>query len=178
MKEENIASLIFFIRGEKVILDSHLALMYGVETKRFKEAVRRNIDRFPGDFMFELSSQELAVIKTSEETLNLRPQIASSSWGGSRYHPMVFTEQGVAMLSGVLRSKRAVEVNISIMRTFVHMRRLMEGNKELARKIKELELLTNERLTKHDEKFRMIFEAIRQLIQNKNEPRKKIGYKP
>ena len=125
LKKENIASLIFFIRGEKVILDSHLALLYDVETKRLKEAVRRNIDRFPGDFMFELTSLELALIESSIETLNLRTQNASSSWGGSRYHPMVFTEQGVAMLSGVLRSKRAVEVNISIMRTFFHMRRLI-----------------------------------------------------
>ncbi len=177
LKEETIASVIFFIRGEKVIFDNHLALLYGVETKRLKEAVRRNIDRFPEDFMFELSQQESISLKSQMETLNLRTHFATSSWGGSRYRPMVFTEQGVAMLSGVLKSKRAVEVNISIMRTFVHMRRLMDGNKELARKIKELEKMTSERFNEHDQKFRLIFETIRQLIQRKNEPRKAIGFK-
>ena len=108
-KEESISSLIYVIRGEKVMLDYDLAKLYGVETRRLKEQVRRNIDRFPEDFMFEI---------TNEETRILRSQIATSSWGGSRYRPMAFTEQGVAMLSSVLNSKRAISVNIKIIRVF------------------------------------------------------------
>ncbi len=108
-----IASKILFLRGEKVLLDTDLALLYGIETKRLKEAVRRSLNRFPDDFMFHL---------TNEEWHNLRSQFASSSWGGTRYPPFAFTEQGVAMLSGILNSPRAVETNIAIMRTFVGLR--------------------------------------------------------
>ena len=171
IKEENIAQQIYFIRGEKVMLDFDLAALYCVPTKRLKEAVRRNIKSFPDDFMFEL---------TPNEMVNLRSQIAASSlnagkkeWGGTRYAPMAFTEQGVAMLSGVLKSKRALDVNISIMRTFVRMRKLIDTNKELAIQLKKLE----SRLDKNDEAIDAIFEAIRQLMQPPDPPRKKIGFK-
>ncbi len=130
------------------MMDFDLSLLYGIETKRLKEAVKRNIERFPADFMFELTPKELT---------NLRSQIATSSWGGSRYQPYVFTEQGVAMLSGVLKSQRAIEVNIAIMRTFVQLRKLMDGNKELAQKIEALE-------EKYDEQFEVVFDAIKKLI--------------
>ncbi len=161
IKNENIANQIHFIRGEKVLLDFDLAALYGVETKRLKEAVRRNINRFPDDFMF---------VPTIKEFENLRTQIASSSWGGVRYSPMAFTEQGVAMLSGILNSERAIEVNIAIMRTFVQVRKLMDTNKELAKKIDALE-------QKYDEQFDSVFNAIRELIHQENEPRKPVGYK-
>ncbi len=161
LKPDNIAAQIFFVRGEKVLLDFDLAVLYGVETKRLKETVRRNRKRFPNDFMFEL---------TEEEFINLRSQFASSSWGGRRYPPMAFTEQGVAMLSGILNSDRAIEVNIAIMRTFVQLRKLMDTNKELARKIETLE-------KKYDEQFQAVFNAIKKLIRQENEPRKQIGYK-
>lgn len=171
LNEESIASLIYFIRGEKVMLDSDLALLYDVQTKVLKQAVKRNIDRFPVDFMFELNQKEYD---------SLRSQIVTIDEGRgrhSKYLPMVFTEQGVAMLSGILKSKRAIQVNISIMRTFVRIRGLLQGNMELSMKIKELELMTKERFEDNDEKFQMIFEAIRQLIQVKNEPANPIGFR-
>ena len=157
----NIAEKIYFIRGEKVILDFDLASLYNIESKRLKAAVRRNIKRFPDDFMFELSKNEYE---------NLRTQFASSSWGGQRYIPFAFTEQGVAMLSGILNSERAINVNIAIMRAFFQMRRMLETHKELAKKIEELE-------SKYDEQFSIVFEAIRQLIFKENEPRNPVGFK-
>ena len=157
----NISEKIYLIRGEKVLLDYDLALLYSIGTKRLKEAVRRNIKRFPADFMFQL---------TKEEITNLRTHFASSSWGGQRYQPFAFTEQGVAMLSGILNSDRAIQVNIAIMRAFVQMRRLLESNKELAAKIRELE-------SKYDEQFNIVFEAIRQLIRQENEPRNPVGFR-
>ncbi len=163
LKEENIAQQIYFIRGEKVILDFNLAQLYNVETKHFKEAVRRNIVNFPDDFMFVLTVVEFE---------NLRSQFATSRWGGTRYAPMAFTEQGVAMLSGILKSKQAREVNIAIMRAFVQMRKYLETNKELAIQLKKLE----SRLDKNDEAINRIFEAIRQLMLPPNPPRKKIGF--
>jgi ORF6N domain len=155
-----IATKILFLRGEKVLLDADLAMLYGVETKRLKEAVKRNIDRFPDDFMFQL---------TTEEWQNLRSQFASSSWGGTRYPPFAFTEQGVAMLSGILNSPRAVETNIAIMRTFVALRKLMETNKDLAAKIRQLE-------RKYDQRFKLVFEAIQKLIKQEKEAQP-IGFK-
>jgi hypothetical protein len=160
LSETRLSSQIFFIRGEQAMLDHDLSLLYGVETKALKRAVKRNIERFPKDFMFELSGNEWN---------NLKSQIVTSGWGGIRYQPFAFTEQGVAMLSGVLRSERAIEVNIAIMRTFVQLRKLMSSNKELARKIHALE-------NKYDEQFRIVFEAIRQLIQEESKPRKMIGF--
>ena len=160
---EIITSRIYQIRDHKVMLDRDLAELYGVETGQLKRAVGRNIDRFPEDFMFELSKEELE---------NLRCQIGTSSWGGTRYQPMAFTEQGVAMLSSVLNSKRAVQVNIAIMRAFVQMRELLSTNKKLAKKLIELE----KRLTEHDENFQVVFEAIKQLLEEDEKPKRKIGF--
>ncbi len=161
LKPEQIATQIYFVRGEKVLLDRDLAMLYGVETKVLKQTVKRNISRFPEDFMFELTAEEFSI---------LRSQFVTSSWGGDRYAPIAFTEQGVAMLSGILRSEKAIEVNIAIMRTFVQLRRLMNANKDLANKIESLE-------NKYDEQFEMVFNAIKQLIASDNEPREPIGYK-
>ena len=161
LKETTIATQIHFIRGEQVMLDFDLATLYGVETKVLKQTVKRNIIRFPDDFMFELSTIEWN---------NLRSQFVTSSWGGIRYQPYAFTEQGVAMLSGILKSERAIEANIAIMRTFVQLRKLMTSNKELAKKINDME-------NKYDEQFHVIFEAIKQLIVEENKPRKVIGFR-
>jgi len=165
----NYTSLIYEIRGYKVMFDSDLAILYGVETKRLKEQVRRNIDRFPDDFMFVLNN---------EEVNNLRTQSATSSWGGSRYGHMAFTEQGVAMLSSVLNSKRAIAVNIRIIRVFVKMRMLIDTQKEILRKLEALEKKDIEL----DEKVTIIFDYLRQLEQAKQEEtdfknRKRIGFK-
>ena len=160
---EVITSRIYLIREVKVMLDRDLAELYGMETGHLKRAVRRNIDRFPEDFMFVLSKEEFE---------NLRCQIGTSSWGGIRYSPMAFTEQGVAMLSGVLNSKRAIRVNIAIMRAFVQMRELLSTNKKLAQKLVELE----ERLSEHDENLRIVFQAIKQLLKDDGKPKRKIGF--
>jgi len=161
---ESIVTKILFIRGEKVLLDRELAKLYGVETKQLKRAVRRNSRRFPADFMFELNK---------EEHDSLRSQFGTLKRGGhSKYMPMVFTEQGVAMLSSVLNSERSIEVNIVIMRAFVQLRRLSTSHEVLERKLSELEL----RFKDHDEKIEVIFEAIRQLMATPDEKRKKIGF--
>jgi flagellar capping protein FliD len=157
---ELIASKIYLIRGIKVMLDRDLAGLYDVETKVLKQAVRRNIDRFPSDFMFEL---------TKDEFNNLRSQIVTSSWGGARYLPMVFTEQGVAMLSSVLKSDRAIQVNIQIMRAFTQLRKMLSTHSDLKRKIESME-------KKYDEQFQIVFEAIKQLIETDEKPKKKIGF--
>jgi len=149
-----IGQRIYLIRGHRVMLDSDLAALYEVPTKAFNQAVRRNLDRFPGDFMFELTPAELD---------SLRSQIVTLKTGRGqhrKYAPLVFTEQGVAMLSGVLNSTRAVQVNIAIMRAFVKQRELIAGNKDLEKKIADLE----RRFVKHDEQFRIVFDAIRQLM--------------
>jgi hypothetical protein len=144
-----IEDSILIIRGQKVLLDVDLARMYGVTTKVLNQAVRRNAERFPDDFMFQLDS---------EETQNLRSQIVTSNRrGGRRYYPYAFTEQGVAMLSSVLHSDRAVQVNIEIMRAFVRLRQLLASNAELSRRLDALE-------QKYDRSFKMIFDAIRQLM--------------
>ena len=162
---ESITSRIHFIRGMKVMLDRDLAELYGVETKRLKEQVRRNISRFPEDFMFELSIAEEAL---------LRSQIATLEGKGkhSKYLAMAFTEQGVAMLSSVLNSKRAIDVNIAIMRAFVKMREIMATNKDFAEKLKIIE----EKLAEHDDQFQVVFEAIKQLFTEEEKPKKKIGF--
>lgn len=162
---ESIKQSIFQIRGQKVMLDFHLAELYGVPTKRLKEQVRRNSDRFPADFMFELTEQE--------EHL-LRSQLATSKRGrgGSRYRPFAFTEQGVAMLATVLSSKRAVRVNIAIMRTFVELRQIIASHKELAVQLRELE----RKVGTHDLQIRAIFEAIRQLVKTPDLPKRQIGF--
>jgi len=163
---ERIEQAIFLIRGQKVLLDADLAQLYGVETKILNKAVKRNLDRFPDDFMFQL---------TAEESKNLRFQIGTSKKqrGGRRYLPYAFTEQGVSMLSSVLRSKRAIEVNIVIMRAFVQLRKMMESHKELRQKLADLE----QHLENHDEQIQAIFEAIRQLmIPPDKKDKKKIGF--
>jgi len=153
---------IFFIRNAKVMLDRDLAELYRVETKVLKQAVRRNISRFPDDFMFELSKEEFR---------NWRSQFVTSRKDriGLRYSPMAFTEQGVAMLSSVLKSERAIEANIAIMRAFVQMRRMMATHEGLRKKIQEME-------SKYDEQFQLVFEAIRQLLEEDEKPKPKIGF--
>jgi hypothetical protein len=141
-----------------------LANLYEVPTRILKQSVKRNLERFPSDFMFGLNEKE---------TLNLRSQFVISSWGGTRYQPFAFTEQGVAMLSSVLNSKKAIEVNIAIMRAFVQMRKFLESNRELAIKIEELE----QAVSSHDEDILLIFETIRQLMQKKKEPMEPVGFK-
>jgi hypothetical protein len=159
---EVIVRKILFLRGEKVLLDRDLAELYGVETRVLKQAVRRNRKRFPEDFMFELTKQEF-------EDWRSQFVISKSDKMGLRYRPMAFTEQGVAMLSSVLNSDRAIEVNIAVMRAFVQLRQMIASNEELARKLDELE-------EKYDEQFRIVFDAIRALIDQDEKPRKKIGF--
>jgi hypothetical protein len=161
---ELIQSKVHLIRKEKVLLDRDLAEMYGVETRVLKQAVRRNKDRFPGDFMFELSDDEFQ---------NLRSQTGTSSWGGTRYAPMAFTEQGVAMLSSVLNSKQAVEVNIQIMRVFVKMRKWAENYAELLTKIEDLETHNDEQ----DETIDHIYDMLKQLIIQEDSEKPPIGFK-
>lgn len=169
-KPENLASLIYLLRGEKVLLSEHLAELYAVPVKVLNQAVKRNIDRFPDDFMFQLTRDEADAI------LRSRSQIVTLKRGQNiKYLPYAFTEQGVAMLSSVLRSPRAVEVNIAIMRTFVQLRRLMDSNRDLARKIEAME-------KKYDEHFTVVFDAIKQLIADdqakKGQPKRRIGFIP
>jgi len=159
---EALAGLVRWVRGERVMLVADLARLYGVETGDLNRAVKRNARRFPDDFMFVLNKQEVA-------NLICQIGISSSGWGGRRKPIMAFTEQGVAMLSSVLRSDRAVDVNIAIMRTFVQLRRLMDSNRELARKIAEME-------KRYDEQFGAVFQAIQQLITEEEEPKRKIGF--
>lgn len=158
---ETIEHKILFLRGQKVMLDADLATLYGVPTKRLNEQIRRNPKRFPADFMFQLTFQEVT---------NLRSQIATSKyWGGRRYLPYVFTEQGVAMLSSVLNSERAIEVNVEIMRAFVRLRQILATHKDLSRKLEEME-------KKYDHQFKVVFDAIRQLMAPPPSKSKKIGF--
>jgi hypothetical protein len=152
---ERIERSILVLRGHKVLLDADLANLYDVETKVLLQAVRRNPDRFPNDFMFQL---------TDEEFRNLRSQFVTSSWGGRRYAPYVFTEQGVAMLSSVLNGPRAIAVNIEIMRAFVRLRELIANNKELAKRLDELEARIDRKLSSHDQAIAGILDAIRALM--------------
>jgi len=159
---ERIERSILFIRGQKVMLSTHLAELYGVEPRVLVQAVKRNIERFPDDFMFQL---------TDEEFKNLKSQIVISSWGGlRRANPYAFTEQGVAMLSSVLHSKRAVQVNIAIMRAFVRLREMIATRKDLARKLDAIE-------KKYDAQFRVVFDAIRELMSPSVPKRRRIGFR-
>ncbi len=161
---QRIAQSILYLRGQKVMLSQDLASLYGVTVGALTQAVKRNANRFPRDFVFQL---------TAEEVANLKSQIVISSWGGSRSHPYAFTEQGVAMLSSVLKSERAVKVNIAIMRAFVKLRETLETNRELAQQFAELE----KRVGKHDERIDAILEAIRQLMAPPpKKPRREIGF--
>ena len=160
--DKTIAQSIIQLRGDNIILDFHLAQLYEVETRILKQQVRRNLDRFPEDFMFELADSEINIILSK----NVIPN--KGVLGGAK--PMAFSEQGVAMLSSVLRSKKAVEVNIAIIRTFVHLRRILRDNNELAKKLQQLE-------KKYEEQFQVIFNAISKLLEKENTPRKPIGYR-
>ncbi|MBL1279483.1 MAG: ORF6N domain-containing protein [Fluviicola sp.] len=160
---EQIMTKIYTIRGQKVMIDRDLAELYGVETKVLKQAVRRNIYRFPKDFMFEL---------TKEEFYNLRSQIVTSSYGGNRYLPMAFTEQGVAMLSSVLNSKEAIIVNIQIIRLFTKMKAVLSEHQELLSEIETIKQKTNSQ----DEKIEQIFNYLNQFVEKKTK-RKEMGYR-
>ena len=151
------------------MLDRDLASLYGIDTRVLKQAVRRNLKRFPGDFMFVLTKDELK---------NWRSQFVTSKSDrkGLRYMPMGFTEQGVAMLSSVLNSPRAIEINIEIMRTFVNMRKLISSNLELKEKIKELERMTNRKFKESDNKIKLIFDAIKSLMMQETKPKRQIGF--
>ena len=163
IRTERIERSILLIRREKVMLDVDLAELYRVETRTLLQAVKRNSERFPPDFAFQLTSQEFQ---------NLRSQIVISSWGGRRYPPYAFTEHGVAMLSSVLRSPRAIQVNIAIMRAFVRLRETVSLHKELAAHLADLE----RKIASHDEGIRTLFEAIRQLMAPPERMRRSIGF--
>lgn len=156
---KRIERSILVLRGEKVILDADIAELYGVETRTLVQAMKRNLDRFPPDFMFQL---------TPDEVESLRSQIVISNRGGRRYLPYAFSEQGVAMLSSVLRSERAVQINIEVMRVFVRLRRMMSTREDLIRRLDELE-------QRYDAQFKVVFDALRQLMAAA--PRKQIGFK-
>jgi len=157
---ERIQKCIYLIRGRKVLLDSDLARLYGVETKVLNQAVVRHEQRFPPDFMFRLSQEEFS---------NLRSQIVTASWGGRRYPPRAFTEQGVAMLSSVLRSKRAIAVNTAIMHTFVKLREILAGNAALRRNIEAME-------RRYDEQFKLVFNVLSEMVMPIPKSKSQIGY--
>lgn len=182
---QRIARAIYLLRGQKVMLDFDLAALYGVATRVLNQAVKRNAGRFPGDFMFQLSAEETRSLRSQIVTLNEQSAQAeevaknrSQIVTGSLKHrerksrPYAFTEQGVAMLSSVLNSERAVKVNIAIMRAFVKLREALETNRELARKFEELE----RRVGKHDDEIAAILEAIRQLMAPSKQSRREIGF--
>src|SRR4030095_16909616 len=160
---EKIEQIIYLIRGEKVMLDRDLAALYGIATKVFKQAVRRNIDRFPDDFMFVLNATEFK---------NWRSQFVTSKADrkGLRYAPYAFTEHGILMLSSVLNSQRAIQVNIEIMRAFVKLREMLASNADLSRRLDELE-------SKYDRQFKVVFDAIRELMSPQVRDRKQIGFR-
>jgi len=169
---EMIENRIFLIRGQKVMIDHDLAKLYGVPTKVLNQAVRRNIRRFPDDFMFQLTPEETLALRSHFVTSNLKSQFVTSSWGGVRKLPNVFTEHGILMLSSVLNSDRAVQVNIRIMRIFVKIREMLSAHKDLAHKLDQLE----QKVNGHDVDIRQIFDAIRQLMEPPKEKRRKIGF--
>jgi len=171
---EKIAPLVLIVRGERVLLDSDIARLYGTETKAINQAVKRNTDRFPEDFMFQLNEREWEALRSQFVTANAGHHAARSPGAAAkrRHCPFAFTEQGVAMLSSVLRSPRAIAVNLAIMRTFLQLRRLMDSNRELARKIESLE-------KKYDQQFLVVFEAIKKLIaetKTSRGPGREIGF--
>jgi hypothetical protein len=171
LAEEAIISKIYLIRGKKVMLDRDLAELYGVETRVLNQAVRRNEKRFPEDFMFQLDQGELK---------SLISQNVTSSWGGIRKLPLAFTEQGVAMLSSVLNSETAIEVNIQIIRIFTRMRELLLTHKDILIKLEQMEkkmIKQGGKLQKHDRDIRLIFEYLKQLLNPPQEPRPRIGFR-
>jgi ORF6N domain len=172
--EAELAELIQWIRGEKVMLDRDLARLYQVEVKVLNQAVKRNSSRFPADFMFQLTAVEAGYLRSQSVTLDGVETAASSVQGRGKhlkYRPYAFTEQGVAMLSSVLRSDRAVTVNIEIMRAFVRLRAMLASNAELSEKLRDLE-------AKYDEQFKVVFDAIRQLMLPVPQSKRRIGFEP
>lgn len=163
--ETIVANKIYEIRGQKVMLDSDLAELYGAETKRLNEQVGRNADRFPPDFMFQLTEEEWRILKS---------QFATSSWGGRRKLPFVFTEHGVLMLSSVLSSKQAIQVNIQIVRVFTKLRELLNEHSDLKLEIGDIK----KQLQNHDKNIELVFSYIDELTEKKAKPRRRIGYKP
>ena len=155
----SIEKLILVVRGERVLLDSDIAVLYGVETKQLVRAVKRNRQRFPSDFAFQMNQEEFQQLRA----------LKSTTRGGRRYPPFVFTEQGIAMLSGVLNSSRAIKVNIEIMRAFVRLRTLLAANHDLAKKLAELE-------ARYDKQFSVVFDAIRELMQPPIKEDRRIGF--
>jgi len=162
--DEIISSKIYLIRDQKVMLDSDLAELYQVETRRLNEQIKRNIARFPKDFMFRL---------TNEEWKNLKSQFATSSWGGRRKEPYVFTEHGVLMLSSVLNSERAIAVNIKIMRVYTKIKEMLFNNKDLLLRMEKIE----RKLSNQNKNIELVFNYLDELIEKKEKPRSKIGYK-
>ena len=169
---ERIESKIYLIRGQKVMLDRDFADLYQVKTFNLNKAVKRNIMRFPSDFMFQLTKEEFSNLMFHFGTSNLKFQSGISSWGGRRYFPYSFTENGIAMLSSVLNSERAVLINIQIMRAFTKLRQILSSHKEIARKIEEIE----KKHTKHEIEISTIFQLLKQLMDPPEKPKRKIGF--
>ncbi len=165
LPDQAITSRIFELRGVKVMLDVHLAILYAGTTSQVNQAVKRNLERFPDDFAFRLKAKDLADLKSQF--------VISSSWGGNRSMPMAFTEHGILMLSSVLKSERAVQVNIHIMRTFVRLNRLLSTEKDIARKLDRIE----GRVTKHDTAIRVLVKKVQRSGEEKAQPRKLLGYR-
>lgn len=162
LPEEFIQNKIFIIRSKKVMIDSDLAMLYGVETKNLNKAVKRNIERFPEDFMFQLNKKEA-------NSLRFQFGTSKTGSGGRRYLPYVFTQEGVAMLSSILNSERAIHVNIQIMRAFVKLRELMASHKDLRNKIEQME-------KKYDRQCQIVFNAIKRLLEPPQKPKRPIGF--
>jgi len=160
---ERIERSILLIRGHKVMLDADLAALYAVETRVLLQAVKRNAQRFPDDFMFQLTREEFRLLRSQSVT-------SSSGWGGRRYPPYAFSEQGVAMLSSVLRSERAIQVNIEIMRAFVRLRRMLASREDLARRLDAIE-------RKYDAQFKAVFDVIRHLMSPPEPERRRLGFR-
>ena len=187
-QDEAIISRIYFIRGRKVMLDSDLAEIYGVTTARLNQQVRRNLDRFPPDFMFELTYEEtqnlmLQFATSSSKTIDnsdeliLMSQFVTSRWGGRRKLPFAFTEHGSLMLASVLSSRIAIQASICVVRAFVKLREILAMHQELSERINDLEKRTFEQLDQHSEQLALVFQALRDLVRQKDEPRNPIGFK-
>jgi hypothetical protein len=166
-KAEDITRAILVLRGRRVLLDADLAVLYGVTTRRLNEQVRRNRKRFPDDFLFELTTEEFA---------NLKSRFATSSWGGRRKRPLAFTEHGAIQAATILNSPRAVEMSVYVVRAFVKLRELLSTNRELARRFEQLESRLDRKLTEHDEAIAAILSAIRELMKPRDPPRRGIGF--
>ena len=166
-KVEDITRAILVLRGRRVLLDAELAVLYGVTTRRLNEQVRRNRKRFPDDFLFELTTEEFA---------NLKSRFATSSWGGRRKRPLAFTEHGAIQAATILNSPRAVEMSVYVVRAFVKLREVLSSNRELARRFEQLESRLDSKLTEHDEAITAILSAIRELMRPRDPPRRGIGF--